>query len=140
MEFYVRDIEIGASYEGTVYDFWVTGKLESGQLIKIFDLVPFDLRNDIGKTVNILLLAGFIKIGVKSGEGREIVGKFLKEYEIPKKVIRLREDINQRKWHGFQTNDGILLLNPAEFEKFNLKHGDEARINVGRFDLIGICE
>lgn len=138
MKFCVETVEIGASYEETVYDFWVTGKLESGQLIKIFDMVPFDLRDNIGKTVNGLILAGFIKMGVENEEGVEIAGNFLKEYEIPKKVIRLRQDVYKKKWLGFQTNDGFLILNPAEFEEVDLEYGEEVRINVGRFDLVGI--
>ncbi|WP_196601641.1 hypothetical protein [Pectinatus frisingensis] len=140
VEINVKDVEIGASYEGEIYDFWVKGELVSGQLIKIFDCIPFNLSNCVGKSLDVLLLAGFIKLGIKREETHKttISGNFIREYEIPRNIVKIRKDVYQKKWFGFQNNDGIFLLDPAEFENIDLKYGEGVSINVGRFDLIGI--
>ena len=139
MYLFVEEVQIGAEYEGTVYDFWVTGRLKSGRLIKVFDFIPFDLRSYKGKEIEVLIIAGFLKNKVNS-ENTEVVisGEFTGEYCIPTRQIKVREDISQKKWFSLKTNDGVFLLNPSEFENNTPEFGETISFCVGRFDLVGL--
>jgi hypothetical protein len=135
----VKAVEIGAQYEGKIYDYWITGQTLSGKCIKIFDSVPFDVRKDIGKKINCLLLAGFLKAETNDDTGGNVItGNFIGDYEIPVQVLKVRHDVREKKWLAAETCEGIVLFNAEDLKVNSLPIGEKVCFSVGRFDLIGI--
>jgi len=139
MNIHVKNVEIGAEYQSVIYDFWIVALLENGESIKIFDCVPFDIRKYLGKTIKVVLSAGFLKnISCTSNFERQVYGEFLGEYKIPDWSTNHRQDEDRTRWLGIKTNNGIFLLNPSEFENLKMSIGDRLAFDVGRFDLIAV--
>lgn len=139
MKIFVEDVENGAEYENTIYDYWVTALLANEQRIKLFDFVPFDLRKKKGETIEVLVLAGFPTNISNSATGEaQVYGEFLGEIALPCQFSKFANEAEQRKWLGIKTNYGVFLLNPSDFEQSSLKIGGYLQFDAGRFDLIGI--
>lgn len=140
MKIFVEDVENGAEYENTVYDYWVTALLVNERRIKLFDFVPFDLRKRKGQMIEVLILAGFpTNISASTaGEEAQVSGEYLGEIALPSHCTKFANDADQRKWVGIKTDCGVFLLNPGDFEQASLKLGGHLQFNVGRFDLIGV--
>lgn len=138
----IKNVEIGAEYENKICDFWITGQLESGKIIKIFDNKIFDLRDYINQKVEFLLVACFAHIiNFKSDseiifmESSVIRGKFIKKYLIPSKWKKTNFSIS---YSAISTEDGILLLGMStidELKKASIKENEDIILDVGRFDL-----
>jgi hypothetical protein len=139
MKVFIKKVENGAEYEDKVYDFWVSVQLSSGKEIKVFDFVPFDLRNNILQHSECLLVAGFLESSGNSQKDSTIIKGFLIDYNIKSKDWRnVREDIINESWFGLQTEDGIYLINPEEIRSEKVKLGEILEYIVGRFDLVAI--
>ena len=140
MNILVKNVEKGAEYNENVYDYWVNAEMKNGENIKLFDSVPFDLSDKIMKTLECLVLVGFIdESHASSNENFQIIkGKYIGEYRISKDWLKIREDIYQEKWHGISTENGVFLVSENEIENVINNNGDNVNLGFGRFDLVGI--
>lgn len=139
MKIFVEDVENGAEYEDTIYDYWVTALLVNGQRIELFDFVPFDLKKKKGETIEVLVLAGFPTNISDSATGEsQVSGEYLGEIVLPNHFTKFANDADQRKWLGIKTDNGVFLLSPSEMEQASLRIGGHLQFDAGRFDLIGV--
>lgn len=139
MKLLIEEVQIGAEYEGMVYDFWITGRLKNGRLLKVFDFIPFDLRSYQGKEVEVMIIAGFLRSEVDFENTETVItGEVIDEYCLPL-LNKVRSDMSQKKWFALKTKEGMFLLNPSEFENKPLSIGTKVSFNVGRFDLVGLA-
>ena len=140
----------GAEYEEKIANFWITGKLKSGILIKIFDIERFDLRNYINQEVECLLSAFLVDVKHSKSEApskdsitNTINGIYLSNYQVPIKWKEYDKFYLENSI-AIKTIDGVFLLESADFKKISLrerkeiklKDGEEISLYVGRFDLV----
>jgi len=136
MNIFINKIEIGAEYESRIYDFWIYGK-QGNQEIKIFDSVPFDLRNCINEYADCLICASFLLN--PSGNGNYLLsGIILGDYHTFDYWDKLREDTKKVKWIEVKTEYGNILISENEMNNIKLESEDKVFCTVGRFDLLGI--
>jgi len=138
MKVLIKDVKIGAKYEGKIYDFFILGQLKSGLQIRIFDLFGYDLRQYINLKVNCSIQAIIIEnINNNININNPFVkGIFVQQISIPLSWIKINSEIRDSNWYGVQNNDGIYFINPSDLQNLNLKKGDIVEFNVGRFDLL----
>jgi hypothetical protein len=74
----IEKVEIGAVYENTAYDFWVTCDLQNHSKIILFDYEPFDLTDYLNKSIEINIKALFVEKGVKENL-RHFQGKIIEQ-------------------------------------------------------------
>jgi len=138
LELEVLNVEIGAKYQGKIYDYWILGKLNSKKQIKIFDLFGYDLRNQINRKVECaiqpcILYNETTKINLNKPY---IKGIFVHKVFIPSNWIRCEKTVGESNWYGVQNEDGIFFIHVNDLQVLNLKKGDFIEFNVGRFDLL----
>lgn len=139
----------GAEYEEKIANFWITGKLESGFLINIFDFKGFDLRNYINQEVECLICAFLVDFKYSQSKSPSIdsitnviQGIYINNYEIPIKWKDYDKFYSERSF-AIKTNDGFFLLDASDIKKMSirekkeikLKEGQKINLYVGRFDL-----
>lgn len=135
----IKTVEIGAEYQDTIYDYWIDAILTSGEVIKIFDFKPFDLRNKIEQTIDLLIsveLMEGVEINPLSPEDYNIIGEFVDLVSIPSKSWEetAYDDKEQIVKVMIKTRDGMLYLNKDEFES-------KVNVSLGKVDqgtIIGI--
>ncbi|MEL7567912.1 MAG: hypothetical protein AAGU27_23960 [Dehalobacterium sp.] len=134
MRVLVLKVENGAEYEGNVFDFWVCLQTHSGKVLKVFDDVPFDLRNQENSSIEVALLAGFIQ---NDKTGQVISGTVVSE------VLGSKQDWNnqkdcfiEQKWYGLETDFGTLLLSESDVKSYGLAVGGKVTLRFGRIDLV----
>lgn len=142
MRILFEKVNIGATYQEKVYDFWIHGKSKSGEKIVIYD-DGFNLQEYKGKIINCLVLAFMAQIINPKEESKKydpyhpiIKGQYLGEYSISEEWLQCDEDLSLEGYHGIQSVDGIFLLEPTELQDASIKKGDEIIITVGRLDLL----
>jgi len=123
MKLYIERVASGAEYEDKIANFYITGKMNSGVLIQIFDYECYDLRAFKNQEVECLILAFLVdivysgKIDQKPDEITErIKGTYIKNYKIPSKW--------KTKWkrsHIYEgspallTQDGLFFIRVSGF-------------------------
>ena len=134
MECLVNKVEIGASYEEKIFDFWVDFQFKNGKTIKAFDYKPFDLRNFEGKTISVLLLAGYI---TNKETGQEIKGTITDE------IFLEKEDwsdcfggLTETKMYRFCTEHGTFLISKSEMDEDAINTGSELTLRFARIDIV----
>lgn len=138
MKILIKDIQNGAEYEDKVFDFWLRVQLHNGREIKVFDFVPFDMRNYVMQHSECLILAGFLESPNSSKEYTTIKGTLINYDVILEEWSNIRDDIKHQNWFGVQTDDGVFLINPCELSKAKVKLGEMIEYSVGRFDLVAV--
>lgn len=145
MKVLFEKVNLGATYQGTTYDFRIYIKTESGLELILFD-PGFDLRKYEGKEMDCLILAFYVSImnaeeyKKKSYDIRHpfLKGEFIENYKIQKKWHKFSKAYEEFDYPAVKTDDGIM---PIEFcsekDKDNLKEGDFFTFTVGRLDLCG---
>ncbi|MBA4492903.1 hypothetical protein ACFO25_08560 [Paenactinomyces guangxiensis] len=138
LKIYIESIETGAEYNDIIYDFWINAKLRE-YTIKIFDSVPFDLRNKKNEYINALVLAGFLEKNDTDQQDDILTGTMIniEEQELSR-WKQTRFDIKERKWLGIKNKNGYFLIDPNEAKELNIDIGENVTLKAGRFDLVGL--
>jgi len=148
----ILKVEIGAYYQGKIYDYWIHGQLSNGKRIKIFDHIPYDLRRYEGEEVSLLVQASIIsEFNLNNHSIKEELGKkeYLKEFKgkylglspLPKEWEKhvdsssFHENL-KGNWHFLKFGEEIFIISPREFNNEDIKKDEELYIRVGRYDLI----
>lgn len=143
MKVLIKEIRIGAKYQERIYDYWITGQLQSGKIIKIFNY-NYDLRGFIGKKVECLIFTPFASISKQTrGKPKKnvIKGYIIKIHNINEKWQKnyVKEhgiyDL-KREYHAVKTVDGYFLANLTEGDIKGIDVNKEIYFKVGRYDLI----
>ncbi|TFE19274.1 hypothetical protein [Cohnella luojiensis] len=130
MRLYVERVEVGAVYEGIIYDFWVYARTEDGKRIKIFDDNKFNLTNKIASYLDALLFI-FDTPNIHTEES--ITGVYVGEICV-RDWAHISIDI-QNKYHAISTNSGTFLFDFEENER-NISIGETITLDVMRYDLV----
>ena len=143
MKVLLKSVDIGSKYDDKVYDYWIKGQLNSGQVIEIFDAAPFDLRNYESKTIEALIIATFVQVVYNTDNVDENLtnGTFLGKYNINDKWENIYEGGNKiyesvSEWYGIKTDDGIFLLTLNIGDLNAIKEGEIIFLKIGRYDLL----
>lgn len=134
---------------------WVYGELRSGQIIDIFDIKVFDLREYVNQEVDLLIIAWLgeviniedppqLSLDQRLGQKEYptlssiIKGRIIENYKLPKKFSELENGVIGEVYNnGFamETDDGIFLLDEGGISG-EIKEGDEVAIDFGRFEIV----
>ena len=139
----ISNVEIGAEYRDVIYNFWITAYLDNGkEIYKIFDDAPFDFRNRIGKTFNVILLAHSIEnITNNTDITNNVFTGYLTDKDIPVNELRyLRKLQNINNILIFKTNYGSFLIDNDTISKLEILPDTPISIYVPNFDLISYEE
>jgi hypothetical protein len=132
MRLFIEKVEVGAKYEGKIYDYWIYARTDEGKRIKIFDDNCFNLTSKISSYVDALLYI----LGTSDNNIEEsITGVY--EGEIPvNSWVNLDSGMNRNiKYSALRTKSGIYLFDYEEsMSKNNL--GERVSIGVLRYDLV----
>jgi len=137
MEILIKKVNVGAKYQGKIYDYFIEGQLKSNKRIQIHDSKAFDLRKYIGKEIEGLIMAisfNFIETYGKKTSDDTISGYFIKDYIITSNWSNYK---NQKRM-ALKTEDGIFLLDSGEFDLSDIHPGEGSYLSlkVLRFVLL----
>jgi hypothetical protein len=96
MNLRIEKVEVGAKYEGVIYDDWIYARLQNGKKIKVFDHVPFDLRTNVKQNVDCLIVASFITLVNKKISNDELIATFIGEYTDCYEWVKVWENIHKK--------------------------------------------
>jgi len=142
-------VEIGASYQGKIYDYWIFGKLSNGKKIKIFDYKPHNLSRYRGEVISMLILAFAIneielKAFMNSRNGiylNKIKGKLSYDPHLLEDWLEIiesnsfNEDLKKGGYFLEYERD-YFLISSNELKNKQIKNGKDKLLSVGRFDLL----
>ena len=115
--------ELGAIFQDTVYDYWVTCKLENNTELRLFDYQPIDVSDYLNKSVIIKIKALFIEKAFNE-KLRSFYGKL--------------EELNG---DFFFKNDFVSIqINKEDIEAENLPLNTFETFYFGRLDILSIKE
>ena len=154
MKLDIKKVIIKTKYQGKIYAFSITGQLESGLTIKIFDHLAYDLRTYIGKKIDCLLITNDITVLDEESGKRGIIdnyegkidnpfilkGKIIENYKIAEKWLKFRREniiineIREEKYDAIKTNDGYFPIGLDDYY-LNFDEEGDSYFEVGRFDL-----
>lgn len=121
------------------YESWIYAQLESNLQIEIYNPLFFDLHNfiskNIGGLIEINILRNVNKIHVES-KHTLIEGKYLTNYEIPPKWLKINNKLPSFNYEGIETSDGIFLVAPKRIEKENIIKDEYISLYAVKFVLI----
>ena len=143
MKILIKEIRVGTEYQEEIYDFWITGQLQSGKIIKIFDY-NYDLRDFIDKKVECLIFTPLASISkqIRGRPGKNVVkGYIIKNHKIKEKwqkVYNKEHDIYdlKKEYNAIKTEDGYFPTNITENDIKDIDINKEIYFKVGRYDLI----
>jgi hypothetical protein len=143
MKVMIKEIRIGSKYQERVYDYWITGQLQSGKIIKVFDY-NYDLRDFIGKNVECLIFTPLASIS-KQTKGKPkknvVKGYIINNHKINEKwqnFYNREHDIYdlKKEYISIKTEDGYFPTNLKAEDIKNIDASKEIYFKVGRYDLI----
>ncbi|MHA2009672.1 MAG: hypothetical protein ACXABO_14415 [Promethearchaeota archaeon] len=134
----VKNVSIGAKYQGKIYTLWIIGQLKGRKKIKIFDLFGYDLRDYINHKVKCAIQAALIQNINKNLDTKKTIlkGTVVQNLSIPPNWIKEDNAVRIKNWIGVQNDDGIFFINNDDLLNHKLKKGDHIEFNVNRFDLL----
>lgn len=130
----IRSIEIRTHdpYEDKIHSYTIMGELNNGRLIKIRDMIPFNLQDYIDKKVDCLISAAFISNINAIDESDEednsspvIRGEYLGEYDIPEKWNQCKGFITIKGKHAVDYERNIFLISERDFRRQGIE------VNIG---------
>ena len=143
MKVLINEVNPGTVYKGKISDYWISGILENGKEIEIFDFIPYDLRKYVNMKVECLIipLIADINTSIKDIKDTNLIGTYLGKYTIPSKWKKKRRSwyfklILKKELVAIKTYDGVFIISSDYIKNFNIKKGDELYLKVGRYDLV----
>lgn len=130
MRLYVERVEVGAMYEGIIYDYSIYARTEDGKRIEILDDNCFNLTNKIATYVDALLFI-FDTPNIHTEE--TITGVYVGEICV-KDWAHISIDI-QNKYHAISTESGTFLFDFEENER-KISIGEVITLDIMRYDLV----
>ncbi len=128
-----------------ISNFWILGQLQNRREIKIYDNLPFDLRDIEEQEIECLLFMTLSGIPVDSTtedklETPILKGSYLGKYEISDKW-RIPEYINWKydhikDFHAIQVENDVFIVSPSDIEYYSLKKGEEFTFQAIEFELL----
>ena len=142
MEMIVKSVEIGAEYEGKIYDYWIDVILKDGSELRLFDSKPFDLRRCSGQKIQgliyLFMLDRVDEFDKEKKDIKTIKGVFLKSH-----LLDTRNYINPPEYlkepqNVLRTSNGDLLIDEGEVKKMGIQDGESVILTAIRRDLIAV--
>lgn len=143
MKVMIKEIRTGAKYQERIYDYWITGQLQSGNVIKIFDY-NYDLRDYIGKYVECLIFTPLASISeqIRGKPKKNVIkGYLIKNHKIKEKWQKYYEKEHgiydlKKEYIAIKTVDGFFPTNLTADDIEEIDASKEIYFKVGRYDLI----
>jgi hypothetical protein len=133
----------GATYDGVVYDRFLTLRLSDGGELSVFDMdEPLSEGLEVGRTYQ-LVLAVSAPIGIRTGASSRPDAKWTGRVIEPQwraidlNLARARPELLDRAWILLESGIGELLLNPRDLPGPS-QTGENIRWDDARFDLYGV--
>lgn len=142
MEMIVKSVEIGAEYEGKIYDYWIDVILKDGSELRLFDSKPFDLRRYSGQKIQgliyLFMLDRVDEFDKEKKDIKAIKGVFLKDH-----LLDTRNYINPPEYlkepqNVLRTPNGDFLIDEGEMKKMGIQDGEGIILTAIRRDLIAV--
>ncbi|MCL2859321.1 MAG: hypothetical protein FWF46_01860 [Oscillospiraceae bacterium] len=139
MKLKILKVKNGAQYENRIYDFWIEAETLNKEKIKIFDHVPFDIRDKENQVIDVMLVVGFISLEDKKEGLQQIKGKLVDDVELNNdKWSDKIKDLQEIKWLGLENENDIFLVSEKEVVENGMKVGETVKLEVSRIDLVAI--
>jgi len=130
---FIKKVEIGAEYQDTIYNFWISAKMDDNKLVNVFDYNCFDFRNKCLTSVECLLYAN---LDIEGESDETIAGTYLGQVGITNWRYIANDMCREEKYHALKTTNGIILFNEKELDK-ELTGEVSFLLHVARYDLVG---
>ncbi|MFX1553853.1 MAG: hypothetical protein ACFFBV_07990 [Promethearchaeota archaeon] len=128
-----------------IFDFWILGRLQTMREIRIFDNLPYDLRDMENQEIDCLLFMTLSGIPVDHKTEDQLKTPILKGYYLGKyklsdkwripKYIKLKYD-HIKEFHAIQVENDIFLISPSDIEYYSVKKGEEFTFQAIEFELL----
>ncbi|THV61520.1 hypothetical protein EZV76_04105 [Flagellimonas alvinocaridis] len=119
-EIFILKVEDGASYNGDVYDYWITCKLKNNQEIILFDYKRIGLNEFVNKWVDAQIQALFVQLSKN------------------KDLLSLEGKITFKNDKYYFLNEAISIeVSNEDVESQELKLNTQSVFYFGRLDIIG---
>ncbi|MHA1986969.1 MAG: hypothetical protein ACW98D_10050 [Promethearchaeota archaeon] len=128
-----------------IFDFWILGQLHNRREIRIFDNLPYDLRDMENQEIDCLLFMTLSGILVDHTTEDQLKTPILKGYYLGKYKIsdkwRIPEYINLKydrikEFHAIKVENDIFLISPSDIEYYSVKKGEEFTFQAIEFELL----
>lgn len=129
LEILINDIEIGAKYGDTIFDYWISASLKNKKNIQIFDSKPMDLREFKGQSVTCLIEL----YGIEPVESDFVELEYL---GLNEQFNFCNLNIDAGVYHEFKNSTGVYFAKENEVIGIILEVGKTYLFKINRFDLV----